>query len=68
MTRESLLPNTEGEYQAMLARCKPYLKTHCIECGNPFTYENTKTRDGWRETQISSTCEVCFDDLFDNWS
>lgn len=38
---------------------------HCIQCKKPFTDENVKTPAGWRETQISGFCEICFDGLFD---
>lgn len=36
----------------------------CIECRKPFTYKNTFTNAGWKETQISGYCEQCFDKLF----
>lgn len=41
-------------------------KTHCIACGEPFSDENVFTEAGWRETQISSMCEKCFDGLFED--
>ena len=40
-------------------------KTHCIDCGQPFTSENVHTVDGWKETQISGNCEDCFEKLFE---
>lgn len=38
----------------------------CISCGEPFSDKNVRTQAGWRETQISQTCETCFDSLFDD--
>jgi hypothetical protein len=40
------------------------LSGKCILCANPFTSDNVYTDAGWRETQISHTCEKCFDALF----
>jgi len=37
---------------------------HCHVCHNGFTPANVFTPAGWRETQISGTCEKCFDELF----
>lgn len=37
---------------------------NCRLCGLPFTPNNTETAAGWRETQISATCETCFDAIF----
>lgn len=36
-------------------------KTHCLLCSNKFTNENVYSKMGWRETQISGFCELCFD-------
>lgn len=38
--------------------------THCIYCKQPFSAQNVFTEDGARETQLSQTCEKCFDDMF----
>ena len=37
---------------------------HCICCGYEFSKLNVFTVDGAKETQISGTCEKCFDELF----
>lgn len=61
MTRE--LPESEMQFQALRAKgLVPYCS--CIICQKPFSGHNVKTRQGWRETQISGYCETCFDDLF----
>jgi hypothetical protein len=38
----------------------------CIDCKQPFTASNVFTADGWKEVNISQTCERCFDNLFDD--
>ena len=38
--------------------------TNCVECGRPFSDSNCFTSAGRAETQISGTCEKCFDTLF----
>lgn len=43
------------------------LKLHepvCGVCKQPFTDQNVRTESGWAETQISQTCEDCFDAMF----
>lgn len=35
----------------------------CMNCEQPFSKMNTRTVDGWLETQISGLCENCFDEL-----
>lgn len=37
--------------------------TQCVFCKQPFTNENVYSQMGWRETQISGSCEKCFDDI-----
>jgi hypothetical protein len=36
----------------------------CINCKEVFSKENTRTPQGWRETQISGFCEDCYDEIF----
>lgn len=36
----------------------------CINCGEKFSSVNIFTDAGARESQISSMCEKCFDELF----
>lgn len=33
----------------------------CVCCKQPITRENTFTEPGWKEVEITSMCEVCFD-------
>jgi hypothetical protein len=37
---------------------------HCVNCKQPFSQANVRTEAGWKETQISKLCEVCWDKLF----
>lgn len=37
--------------------------TKCKNCNKPFTDENVYSQDGWKETQISGICELCFDNI-----
>jgi hypothetical protein len=37
---------------------------HCHVCHDSFSGTNVFTPAGWAETQISGTCESCFDRLF----
>ena len=39
--------------------------TQCVSCLDPFSPNNTRTKAGWSETQISGMCEDCFDNLFE---
>ncbi len=36
----------------------------CVSCNEPFHPINTRTSNGWKETQISGMCENCFDNIF----
>lgn len=33
----------------------------CISCQHAFSKDNTHSKEGWAETQISGLCEKCFD-------
>ena len=59
-------PESMAEFQTLLAREEPGLKTTCVDCWEPFTPDIVHTRLGWCETQISGLCEDCFNDLFDD--
>lgn len=37
----------------------------CIQCKSFMSDNNVLTQMGWRETQITGLCEVCFDKLFE---
>jgi hypothetical protein len=61
--RGGLLPESEADFRQLEATRKlPYAK--CISCSAPFSETNVRTSAGWRETQISGMCEVCYDELF----
>lgn len=36
----------------------------CVYCKGEFTDANVRTELGWKETQISGICEICWDELF----
>ena len=37
----------------------------CIQCKQVFSDVNVHTPAGWRETQLSRLCEVCFDAVYE---
>ncbi len=39
------------------------LKIECCNCGVSFSPSVVYSQAGWRETQISGLCEVCFEDI-----
>jgi len=41
--------------------------THCISCKQPFSPDNVFTIEGARETTLSGMCEVCWDELFEDF-
>jgi hypothetical protein len=55
-----MLPESEEEFKLI----KFHLYPACAECRKIFSSENTHSRLGWAETQISGMCENCFDSLF----
>lgn len=62
--RGQSLPENEKDFQTLSALANArYLV--CVFCKKPFSGENVTTRAGWLETQISGSCEKCFDDLFE---
>jgi len=61
--RGGYLPDSEADFEQLrIAREAPFLS--CYLCAKPFSALTVKTPEGWRETQISGMCEVCYDDLF----
>jgi hypothetical protein len=62
---KKFLPNTEAEFMDAKRADHPGLICSCAECCAAFSSNNTKTPNGWRETQISGLCETCFDALFE---
>jgi hypothetical protein len=65
LTSGKFLPDSYEDFKTLLERRAPGLQVVCAECRQPFTEANVKTHAGWRETQISDLCEVCFDTLLD---
>lgn len=58
------LPESYEDFCELLAS-RTAVYTRCTDCAKPFEPSNTKTRAGWRETQITGMCESCFDGLFE---
>lgn len=56
------LPESWTEFE-QLRIARQARETRCFMCGEAFGPANTRTEAGWRETQISGTCERCFDQL-----
>ena len=57
------LPESPDEF-LQVAREGKLRFANCLECHENFDPTNTRTPDGWAETQISGYCESCFDGLF----
>ena len=58
------LPETFEEFQ----RARDKMRyTECLVCGKAFTNKTVFSPPGWRETQITGWCEVCFDEFFDEF-
>lgn len=55
-------PESQSDFESNRDLCN-YLT--CIECKGGFSFANTHTPAGWRETQITGYCEDCFDALMD---
>lgn len=61
--RGHALPETRDEFALLYGQqCLQHYA--CTRCRLPFPGRTTSAA-GWRETQISGTCEFCFDELFD---
>ena len=58
------LPDSCEDFAVLqLAKAAPHLS--CFMCREHFSPDNVQTPEGWRETQISGVCEVCFDRLME---
>lgn len=44
-----------------------YTGRQCVCCNEVITHQNVATESGCREVGISGMCEVCFDNIFENW-
>ena len=60
-------PENRAEFETLLDREEPGLKTTCVDCKEQFAPGNTYTRLGWCETQLSGMCERCFNAPFLAW-
>lgn len=59
-----LLPENQSEAEELFRAAKRMF-TSCLCCGKSLAAAGAaSTRAGWLETQISGTCEPCFDELF----
>ena len=56
------LPESFEEFEQLRSRGRAK-EARCFMCGEDFGPGNTRSSWGWRETQISGTCERCFDEL-----
>jgi hypothetical protein len=63
LTPGKLLPESEDDFLALRERRHPALTVVCKECKAPFSSANTRTPEGWRDTQIIGWCETCYDAL-----
>jgi hypothetical protein len=65
LQRGKLLPESYDDFLTLVVNGQATY-THCRmqTCRRAFGPSNTHTPRGWAETQISSMCEDCFDDLF----
>jgi len=63
--RGHLLPESAADFH-QLVNLRKARNLKCMDCDQPFTQANVTTAAGWKETQISGFCEVCYDALFDD--
>lgn len=63
MVKGKLLPEAHSDFVALKERHAATF-TNCRICGERFGEENVFSKNGWIETQISGTCETCWDNLF----
>lgn len=58
------LPESLGDFEALVAAGQVRYAS-CVSCGQDFSFSNTHSARGWKETQITAECEDCFDSLFE---
>ena len=56
--RGNILPTSEKDFADYYNRMR---FSACMLCAKPFSSENVFSRLGWRETQMTGFCEICFD-------
>lgn len=61
--RGNYLPESWSDYWDLYQNGHLRYK-HCMLCSSQFGIDNVHTAAGWAETQISGTCEECWDELF----
>lgn len=58
------LPESQTDFNTLFAEGRVRY-TQCVRCLDYFSDDNTHSKAGWAETQISGMCEDCFDNLFE---
>ena len=57
------LPESEEEFQSLLNSGQVRYK-YCTFCNRSFTQATVWKPAGWAETQISGTCDSCWEEIF----
>jgi len=60
----NMLPESQADYDELALSGELKFKTCCLAATPHPHIGRTHTRLGWAETQISGSCEECFDELF----
>jgi hypothetical protein len=61
--RGHLLPESAADF-LQLVDLRKARNLKCMDCDRLFSPERVMTPAGWKETQISGFCEVCYNALF----
>lgn len=61
--RGQFLPESFGDFEELKVTGYAGYR-HCHYCHEDFYPSNVFTPNGWKETQISGSCEKCWDALF----
>lgn len=56
------LPENEDDF-GLLKSVRGAYFLRCVFCHKPFTEANVRSRLAWMETQISGSCENCWDEM-----
>lgn len=67
MTGILFRPNSEEEFMDAKRSGVVGLRVQCFVCHEHFSGDNVFSREGWRETQISTMCEKCFDTILEEY-
>jgi hypothetical protein len=68
MPGECVASNLLTPYEYFTQNLDKMKYTSCIECEQTFSNANVHTLDGWGGTQISGLCEICFDELMEDYN